>query len=95
MNHVINALELSKESLDRFASDQKNLSSITFTFPENQFSEIEDRVRAFRRELMNFIEQSTSEDRVYQLNMQLFPVSHSIHRQERRGRKPNSSKKEA
>ena len=91
-NHVINCLELSRESLDRFANDQKNLSSITFTLPQNRFSEVEERVRAFRRELMSFVEQCEKEDRVYQINMQLFPVSESIHKQERRGRKPNSEK---
>ncbi len=91
-NHVLNSLELSKEALDRFADDQKNLSSITFTFNESNFEDIVERIRNFRRELMKFISDCEGEDRVYQLNMQLFPVSDSIHYQERRGRKPSKKK---
>ena len=92
-NHVINSLELSKEALDRFADDQKNLSSITFTFKEDEFDNIVTKVREFRRELMAYISDSDGEDRVYQMNMQLFPVSNSVHYEEKRGRKASKGTK--
>ena len=44
---------------------------------------MEDRLREFRRELMQIIKEGENEDRIYQLNMQLFPLT-EIHDKKKR-----------
>jgi uncharacterized protein (TIGR02147 family) len=77
--HVANyhrmMMERAKESIDVFASEDRDISSLTLCLGEDGIRRIKERIQRFRRELL---EMSAVEDdplRVVQINFQLFPLS--------------------
>jgi uncharacterized protein (TIGR02147 family) len=74
-NFVLESLDLAKGAIDRFPASVRNLSTVTFSIPKNRFAHYEEKIRGFRRELMQEIEREKGTDVVYQLNLQLFPLS--------------------
>ncbi len=76
-NFVLEGLDLAKGAIDRFRADVRNLSTVTFSIPRSRYKHYEERIRSFRRELMKDIEKEKGADSVYQLNLQLFPLSKS------------------
>lgn len=74
-NFVLESLELAKGAIDRFPASSRNLSTVTFSIPAKRFSHYEERIREFRRQLMAEIQKEQGTDVVYQLNLQLFPLS--------------------
>jgi uncharacterized protein (TIGR02147 family) len=74
-NFVLESLELAKGAIDRFPATARNLSTVTFSVPRARYPHYEARIRAFRRELMAEIAKEKGADTVYQLNLQLFPLS--------------------
>jgi uncharacterized protein (TIGR02147 family) len=74
-NFVLESLELAKGAIDRFPAAVRNLSTVTFSIPRARFPHYEAKIREFRRELMAEIEKEKGTDVVYQLNLQLFPLS--------------------
>jgi uncharacterized protein (TIGR02147 family) len=74
-NFVLASLDLAKGAIDRFPATARNLSTVTYSIPRARYPYYEARIRAFRRELMAEIEKEKGADIVYQLNIQLFPLS--------------------
>ena len=70
-------LELGKEALERFPKETRNLSTMTFSTSENHFLQIQEKIRLFRKELADEVDRVEKPERVYQLNIQLFPLSGS------------------
>ena len=68
-------IELALSAADRFPAEDRNLSALTFSASEDTAQEIIRRVRTFRRELMELIQQDQSPNRVFQMNIQMFPLS--------------------
>lgn len=75
-NFVLESLELAKGAIDRFPAEVRNLSTVTFSIPAARYRHYEEKIRAFRRELMQEIGREKGSSVVYQLNLQLFPLSH-------------------
>jgi uncharacterized protein (TIGR02147 family) len=74
-NFVLESLDLAKGAIDRFPAALRNLSTVTFSIPKERYAHYEEKIRGFRRELMQEIERETAANAVYQLNIQLFPLS--------------------
>lgn len=74
-NFVMESLDLAKGAIDRFPAAERNLATVTFSIPQKRFAHYEAKLRAFRRELMAEVEKEKGTDIVYQLNVQLFPLS--------------------
>ena len=74
-NFVLESLDLAKGAIDRFPAAVRNLSTVTFSIPHARFAHYEAKIREFRRGLMAEIEKEKGTDIVYQLNLQLFPLS--------------------
>jgi len=68
-------IELGKESIDRYQSSQREISTVTARVSNEGFEKIKLRIQEFRRELLQMVHDDESVDRVVQINMQLFPVS--------------------
>lgn len=68
-------IELGKESIERYQSNQREISTVTARVSNEGFEKIKNRIQEFRRELLQMIHDDESVDRVVQINMQLFPVS--------------------
>ncbi len=76
VHHFIRTtLDLAKGSLDGFPKDIRNLSTLTFSTSENHFLQIQEKIRLFRKELADEVDKVEKPERVYQLNMQIFPLS--------------------
>jgi uncharacterized protein (TIGR02147 family) len=74
-NFVINTLEIAKDAFYRFQKEQRSFSSLTLSISKAGYSAIKNRTDQFRKELVEIVENDTGIDRVYQVNIQLFPLS--------------------
>ena len=71
-------LELAQESLDRHKPEERDISSVVFTADESDLPEIRHRIEEFRRGLLQFARKSERADRVYALNIAMFPLSDKV-----------------
>jgi uncharacterized protein (TIGR02147 family) len=65
------------ESLDRDPKEERNISTVTMNIPHKLLPEIDEMISSFRETLIQTVNSAkdTATDRVYQLNVQLFPLS--------------------
>lgn len=70
--------KLAQESLDRFKRNERNISTITLGTNEEGFQQLNDLVQEFQQNVIKIVEQQDEVQKVFQLNLQLFPVSHQI-----------------
>ncbi len=63
------------EASDRLGPDESNFSSATIALTPEQFKEISGMFDWFHRKVVAAAAETSSADRVYQLNLQLFPLS--------------------
>lgn len=68
-------LELAQESLDRHSIAERDVSSIVFTVDQADIPEFKQRIEDFRRGLLQFAKKSEHANRVYALNVSMFPLS--------------------
>ena len=69
---------LANESLDRFGAERINLSTLTLGISEATMKAVKEELAALRDKIASLAENDTMADRVYQLNMQFFPMSDSF-----------------
>ena len=68
-------LNLAKEALDRFPRDQRSLSTLTMSLSAEGYHAMESEIHLFRRRMLTIAENDSGENRVYQMNIQLFPMT--------------------
>ena len=68
-------LDLAKRALDHLPRDQRDISSLTLCVAESTLPILKERIREFRRELLQLAELEAAPERVVQLNFQMFPLS--------------------
>ena len=73
-NFVINTMRLAEQAINQGLKDT-NLSSVTFSVANRDFEAIQEEVRKCRRRIMEIAKESSTPDRVYQFNVQLFPMT--------------------
>jgi uncharacterized protein (TIGR02147 family) len=73
-------MELAARALDEFPAKIRPYSYLTLSVSEESFLEIRDILRTTRKQILDLVSQDASVDRLYQLNMQLFPVSKTVKR---------------
>jgi uncharacterized protein (TIGR02147 family) len=67
--------QLAAESFDRHLHTERSITACTIYISENNFREVKREIADFRRKILSFAQQDDKADRVYQLNLQLFPLS--------------------
>lgn len=96
-NFQINSSELAKDAIQNVPKEAREISTLTLSISQSTYEEIRNRLRDLRRELLELAQKETLPDRVYQVNMQLFPVTKPYNRsigagellvKGKRGRKP-------
>ncbi len=75
-------LTMASESMERFAPDDRDVSTLTLSMDERAFREIRELVRECRRQIQKRVEECRESDRVMHLAMALFPAAFAP------GRKP-------
>ncbi len=75
---IVETLDLAKVALDQLPRDERSLSALTLSMPEEGYAMIEEKVKAFRRELLELARSCTDPKRVIQVNFQIFPVTRKL-----------------
>jgi uncharacterized protein (TIGR02147 family) len=68
-------IRLAAESLYRHPREKRNISTVTITIAESDLDDINDIIKRFRSTLLKFAHDKQKPDSVYQLNVQLFPLT--------------------
>lgn len=71
-------IDKGKEALDLFGPDIRNISTVTLSIDEENYPLLVNKVRKFRQEVMEMAVSDTKSNKVFQLNTQLFPLTHNI-----------------
>ena len=68
-------MQLAREALVRHPPTRRHISTLTLGVDEAGFQKIVERIRGFREELVTIAQQHEAVDRVFQFNLQFFPLS--------------------
>jgi uncharacterized protein (TIGR02147 family) len=68
-------MDRASEAIDRVARDEREISSVTLCVSHDVLLQLKERIRTFRRELLQFAELEGKPERAVQINFQLFPLS--------------------
>jgi len=75
-------LRRASEAIDRFPPGERDISSVTLALSEERFAQVEEIVQRFRKELLAVADQDPSPEGVFQVNLQLFPLTRILKRSE-------------
>ncbi len=67
--------ELAVRSLDEVPVNERDISGLTVGISEDAYGRITKEIEDFRRRVASIVLQDADEDRVYRLNVQLFPLT--------------------
>jgi uncharacterized protein (TIGR02147 family) len=73
-NYIIKSMKLAEKAIDKLKGEI-NLSTVTLTITNEDYPKVQEEARRFRRRIMELARASEHPDRVYQLNMQMFPLT--------------------
>lgn len=68
-------LQLALESLDRHSKEERAVSTLSLTIPRSELPILKDIAKQFRAQVMRWAGAQPNPDSVYQLNMQIFPLT--------------------
>lgn len=66
---------LGKRSLQRDPKEQRDISTVTLSLDLAELQEVRDRIAVLRQSLMSLAAKTPKPNAIYQLNVQLFPLS--------------------
>ncbi|MBN1577429.1 MAG: TIGR02147 family protein [Chitinispirillaceae bacterium] len=73
-NFVIHTMKLAAQAINA-GIKETNLSTVTFSVSGEDFTKVQEEIRRCRSRIMEIAQGSAAPDRVYQFNMQLFPLT--------------------
>lgn len=76
-NFVTSMMKLAIESVDRHDADIRDISAVTINLSQENFQLAKAHIEELRRRLLALAEQDSSENTVFQCNIQIFPLSKS------------------
>jgi uncharacterized protein (TIGR02147 family) len=82
MQYQREMIKMAEESLERFPKAERDISTLTVNIPEAAIPEIRELTSEFRESLKKLVNSYQETDRVYQMNIQMFPLT-----QKRKGQK--------
>ena len=68
-------IRLAAESLDRHSKELRDISTVTVGIKRGRMEEMRQKIADFRKSIMRLAEEDREPDDIYQLNIQLFPLS--------------------
>jgi uncharacterized protein (TIGR02147 family) len=74
VNYHRQVSRLAEDAHDLSPRDARDISALTLGVGEAEFRKIKARIQEFRKEMIDIALSADSADRVYQLNLQFFPV---------------------
>ena len=74
-NYLVSTIDLAREAIDRYPRDQRSISTLTFSCSAEGYKSIEERLKTFRRELLEIVRADKKRDRIYHINFHVYPMS--------------------
>ncbi|MDB5107022.1 MAG: hypothetical protein JWP91_4711 [Fibrobacteres bacterium] len=74
-NYQEECLKLAGESLNRHEKDIRDISTVTIPMSDKDFEEVKDRIKELRQSLLHLDPENGKPMSVYQVNIQLFPLT--------------------
>ncbi len=71
----LKTMDLASQALERLAADERNFSGVTVGISKESYGRILDVILECQRKVMDIAGKDDRADRVYQLNIHLFPLS--------------------
>jgi uncharacterized protein (TIGR02147 family) len=71
-------LHLALSGLVNIPKSLRNYSTITMNISKEDFEELKERIREFRQQVVKYIHSRDAGDSVYQLNIQLLPLTYPV-----------------
>ncbi len=68
-------IRLASEALRKNTGAEREMNGATISIPKDKLPELKERIRAFRKEINQLASSYENPDEVYQLNVQLFPLT--------------------
>jgi len=68
-------IDLARDALVRVHSDERDVSSMTLAVPRSAVGKLKSVVEKFQDEILQLAQEFSAHDEVYQLNVQLFPLT--------------------
>ena len=75
-------LQLADESIELFEPQERSVSSVTFTVNRECYERIVQEIDSFRRKIAAMPSEIEKADQIYHLNMQLFPLTWKLNKDE-------------
>jgi uncharacterized protein (TIGR02147 family) len=75
VNYHKQVSRLAEDAFDRSVREERDISALTLGISTEAFNRIKARIQSFRKEIMEIARESDRPDRVFQMNLQFFPVS--------------------
>jgi len=69
------SLDLARRALELYPSSMRDVSGVTMSLSAAGYGKVRDEIRRFRKRVMDVASADCAEDAVFQLNLQLFPLS--------------------
>lgn len=70
-------IRLAGESLDHHPREIRDISTVTIGIKRDKMDEMRQRIADFRKSIMHLAEEDDEPDTIYQLNIQLFPITNT------------------
>ncbi|MBN2037783.1 MAG: TIGR02147 family protein [Chitinispirillaceae bacterium] len=74
-NFLVSTIDLAREAIDRYPRDKRTISTLTFSCSAEGYAHIEERLKMFRREILEIVRGDKNRDRVYHVNFHVYPMS--------------------
>lgn len=74
-------IERAGQAVDLIPAEQRDVSALTVCVRESTLAELKSRIHRFREEMLELCDREQEPERVYQLNIQLFPLSARVSEQ--------------
>jgi uncharacterized protein (TIGR02147 family) len=74
-NFLMSTADLAREAIDRYPRDKRSMSTLTFSCSADGFHNIEERLKTFRREILEIVRADKNRDRIYHVNFHVYPLS--------------------
>lgn len=74
-NYMSEIITLGKQSIYEFRKEDRDISAVTIALSKDNFKTACENVRELRKKLLQLSETDKKRDEIYQVNIQLFPLS--------------------
>jgi len=74
-NFHLEAMGLAARALRELPPEKRNVTGLTLGISDKSFTAIKEKTQAFQQDILDLAVKDKEADKVYQLNMQLFPLS--------------------